>query len=238
MSNWSASVGGGGERGQETADDTGIGVGEDHETAAGDARGGTSVAGMDDRGQVGIGIIVMFVAMVIVSAIAAGVIVNMAGMMGDRAADAGEEAVGQVVGGVQVQDRTCTVSANPAGIDEAWVHVRLRPGGTMVNMSNATVLYTDGDVHAELSLTNETANASRYTLVDDGEHVRELTNRSRMVRMTFDVAEIRGARLNGTRAPLENGGEATITVATPQGAVTKTRLRPTGIAGSQSYSKC
>jgi len=196
------------------------------------------VGGAGDRGQVGVGILVLFVAMIIVSAVAAGVVVNVAGMLGERASDAGEDAVGQVTEGVQVQDRTCVVSANPTGIDEAWVHVRLRPGGTSVNMSNATVLYTDGDVHAELELGNESANATRYTLVDDDEHVRTLTNTSRMVRLRLAVAEIRGSRLNGTRAPLENGGEATITVSTPQGAVTKVRLRPTGIAGSQTYAKC
>lgn len=196
------------------------------------------VGGADDRGQVGIGILVLFVAMIIVSAVASGVIVNMAGKLGDRAQEAGSEAVGQVTEGIQVQDRTCVVSANPTGVDEAWVHVRLRPGGTSVNMSNATVLYTDSDVHAELALGNETANATQYTLVDDDEHVRTLTNTSRMVRMRLDVAEIRGSRLNGTRAPLENGGEATITVSAPEGAVTKIRLRPTGIASSQTYSKC
>lgn len=196
------------------------------------------VGGADDRGQVGIGILVLFVAMIIVSAVASGVIVNMAGKLGDRAQEAGSEAVGQVTEGIQVQDRTCVVSANPTGVDEAWVHVRLRPGGTSVNMSNATVLYTDSDVHAELALGNETANATQYTLVDDDEHVRTLTNTSRMVRMRLDVAEIRGSRLNGTRAPLENGGEATVTVSAPEGAVTKIRLRPTGIASSQTYSKC
>lgn len=196
------------------------------------------VGDADDRGQVGVGILVLFVAMIIVSAVAAGVIVNMAGKLGDRAQEAGNEAVGQITEGIQVQDRTCVVSANPTGVDEAWVHVRLRPGGTSVNMSNATVLYTDGDVHAELALGNDTANATQYTLVDDDEHVRTLTNTSRMIRMRLDVAEIRGSRLNGTRAPLENGDEATITVSAPRGAVTKIRLRPTGIASSQTYSKC
>jgi flagellin FlaB len=196
------------------------------------------VGDADDRGQVGIGILVLFVAMIIVSAVAAGVLVNMAGMLGDRAQEVGEDAAGQLTEGIQVQDRTCVVSADPAGVDEAWVHVRLRPGGTSVNMSNATVLYTDGDVHGELSLGNESANATQYTLKDGDEHVRTLTNTSRMVRIRLDVAEIRGSRLNGTRSPLANGDEATITVSSPQGAVTKIRLRPTGIASSQTYSKC
>ncbi|NHN43076.1 hypothetical protein G9C85_15775 [Halorubellus sp. JP-L1] len=200
--------------------------------------GAGGVTGVDDRGQVGIGILVMFVAMIIVSAIAAGVLVNMAGMMQDRATDAGEDAVGQLVGGVQVQDKTCTVASNPVGIEEAWIHVRLRPGGDAVNVSNATVLYTDGQVHTALSYSNATANASRYTLMDDGERVRTLTNTSRMVRLTVDVAAVRGAALNGTDAPLENGGEATITVSTPQGAVTKIRLTPRGVAGTQSFTKC
>jgi len=196
------------------------------------------VTGADDRGQVGIGIFVIFVAMIIVSAVAAGVLVNMARMMKDRANDAGEDAVGQLVGGIQVQDRTCTVAEDPVGIEEAWVHVRLRPGGDAVNVSNATVLYTDGQVHTELSYSNATANGTQYTLMDDGKSVRTLTNTSRMVRLTVDVAAVRGQALNRTDAPLENGREATITVSKPQGAVTKVRLSPRGVAGTQSYTKC
>ena len=93
-------------------------------------------------------------------------------------------------------------------------------------------------MHTELSYTNATPNGTGYTLMDDGESVRTLTNTSRMVRLTVDVAAVRGQALNRTDAPLENGREATITVSKPQGAVTKVRLSPRGVAGTQSYTKC
>lgn len=200
---------------------------------------GSGVAyGGDDRGQIGIGILVMFVAMIIVSAIAAGVIVNMAGMMQSQASDAGEQAVDQLVDGVQVQDRTCTISQDPVGIEEGWAHLRLRPGGEFVNLSNSTVLYTDGQVHTELEYTNESANGTHYTVMDDGEKVHVLTNRTRMARLTVNVSAVRAAELNETVAPLPNGREGTVTISTPKGAVTKIRFRAAGIAGEEQFTKC
>jgi|GEM_PF-1116754 flagellin FlaB len=198
---------------------------------------GVSVGG-DDRGQVGIGILVMFVGMIIVSAIAAGVIVNMAGMLGTRAEQAGDDAVGQLTGGIQVQDLTCTVSDEENGIEEAWAHVRVRPGGSAVNVSNATILYTDRQVHRELSYTNASANATQYTVTDDGEQIEVLANTTRMARLTLDVSAIRADALDSDAAPLTNGEEATVTVSTPQGAVTKVRVRATGIAGTDRYTAC
>lgn len=198
---------------------------------------GASVRG-NDRGQVGIGILVMFVGMIIVAAIASGVIVNMAGMLGSRAEDVGDDAVGQLTEGIQVQDETCTVSDDPVGVEEGWVHVTVRPGGDTVNISNSSVLYTDAQVHTELSYTNGSANATHYTVMDDGEKVRTLTNGTQMARLTVNVSAIRAAQMNRTAAPLENGGRATLTVSTPQGAVTKARLRATGLARGDQFVKC
>lgn len=192
----------------------------------------------DDRGQVGIGILVMFVGIIIVSAVAAGVIVNMAGMLGTRAEQAGDDAVGQVTDGIQVQVLTCTVSDEQQGIAESWAHVRVRPGGAAVNMSNATVMYTDDQVHTELSYTNASANATHYTVMDDGETVSVLSNTTRMARLTVNVSAVRAAELNRSTAPLRNGDEATVTVTTPQGAVTKIHVRASGIAGSERYTTC
>jgi flagellin-like protein len=75
----------------------------------------TNVFDGDERAQVGIGTLIVFIAMVLVAAIAAGVLLNTAGLLQTQALSTGQESTRQVTNNLQVISE---VGYNIAGDDD------------------------------------------------------------------------------------------------------------------------
>ena len=71
----------------------------------------------EDRGQVGIGTLIVFIALVLVAAIAAGVLINTADLLQGQAQQTGQESTEQVTNNVNVisASGTTTYLFNRAG---------------------------------------------------------------------------------------------------------------------------
>jgi flagellin FlaB len=178
----------------------------------------------DNRGQVGIGTLIVFIAMVLVAAIAAGVLVNTAGFLQSTAEDTGTESVDKVTNRLEVVSAHGIVDSNEE-VDSLNVTLALASGSSGVDFDNVTVKYvSDTEV---TTMDNETTGANLTNIKDDGD-------------VSFPVFEDSGdrfeAQVNLTTltdaAPLSPGDSVTLEITTRSGATTQVRLSvPASMAG-------
>ncbi|ELZ26243.1 flagellin-like protein [Halogeometricum pallidum JCM 14848] len=119
-----------------------------------------------DRGQVGIGTLIVFIAMVLVAAIAAGVLVNTAGFLQATAQDAGQESVNKVTNRVDVVSTHGIVNDTGSGlaVDSLNLTVRLAAGSGSVSLEDTTIKYLSSDTARNLIYKNATTDADGTTL--------------------------------------------------------------------------
>ena len=99
---------------------------------------GTTTDDDGDRGQVGIGTLIVFIAMVLVAAIAAGVLINTAGFLQTKSEETGQQSGQQVTNRLQVTGATGT---NLADSEVGVINMTLKksPGASNIDLENATV---------------------------------------------------------------------------------------------------
>jgi len=174
-----------------------------------------------ERGQVGIGTLIVFIALVLVAAIAAGVLINTAGFLQSQAEQTGQESTDQVsntldvvsvvgqqdASGVDIINVTLAKGPGSGPIDLADAEAQLiTPGGAYaidnLNEGSAASILTDGDSTALTSVVG----GSDTRLTDTGDRI-EL-----VLYLSASAGSLSGA------GPLSAGSDAQLQITTQDGS--------------------
>ena len=203
-----------------------------------------------DRGQVGIGTLIVFIAMVLVAAIAAGVLINTAGLLQSQAEATGEESAEQVTDRVVVSTVTGTgaeitgLNDDPDRIDLVNLTVQRSPGAGDINLNNsivevfangtsATLTFDEDDdgLFADTDSDAATADGENFAINKiQGEDNGVLADSSDRAVISLSLNEI------NPEATLEPGASVTATITTSQGGSAFVEKRaPSTIEDGETY---
>ena len=115
----------------------------------------------EDRGQVGIGTLIVFIAMVLVAAIAAGVLINTAGFLQSQAEATGEESTDLVSERIDVTTKVGIVGSTTDGtLNEIRIGVAGAPGADQIDLSETTIQAVGPNGQESLTFVDNTGGAA------------------------------------------------------------------------------
>jgi flagellin FlaB len=192
----------------------------------------------EDKGQVGIGTLIVFIAMVLVAAIAAGVLINTAGFLQSQSEETGEQSSQQVTNRLDVVSKTGVVTSDAPDavtIGQVDLTVTKAPGAEDIDLEDVTIQWvsdanTYDIVSSEADSSGQGTNDGIFTITaikdEDGSATIVNSPDDRM-RLTIDLSEI-----GTTDAFLPEGDSVTLRVSTEDGSASTVRLTvPQSLSG-------
>jgi flagellin FlaB len=191
-----------------------------------------------DRGQVGIGTLIVFIAMVLVAAIAAGVLINTAGFLQSGAEETGQQSSDQVTNRLQEVSSVGTVDNGV--VDKVEITVKKAPGANNIDLSTTTLQFVHSSGSTDMTYVNGDATEGQFTvsaiqdeggesITADSPVLNDPADRARIVLDTSLIIDNTGG--------LGEGDTATIQINTQSGGTTEVRLVvPETLSGSSAVS--
>ncbi|WP_144798307.1 archaellin/type IV pilin N-terminal domain-containing protein [Halorubrum depositum] len=184
----------------------------------------------EERGQVGIGTLIVFIAMVLVAAIAAGVLINTAGFLQTQAEATGEESTSQVSDRLQVVSQSGIVNSSGDQINVTDIDfvVAKAPGAGSIDLNQTSVELIGANGQETFQLDEiGSENVEIFTSPDQDTVV--LTDSSDRAEVSVDLDD------QVTYGNLSTGDRLSVTFTTASGATTTTEIRvPTTLTKDQT----
>jgi flagellin FlaB len=114
----------------------------------------------DKRAEMGVGTMIIFIAMVLVAAVAASVLISTANKVREQAQNTGDQAINNVASGFVVQDVTGTVDTALASMTDLTIQLRLQAGSPNMNMDLVSIQFVSGSTNDMLTFVAGSAAAA------------------------------------------------------------------------------
>lgn len=139
------------------------------------ARDGGLTGARGDEGMIGIGTMIVFIAAVIVAAIAAAVIINTAGNLQRKASETGDETTGEVSSNLFVRQVVGNATDAEDEIEKVYWYLELAPGSDAVDLNNTILQWNSGEDFKDLNITGEDdCDDTDFDELSDGFCVRDV----------------------------------------------------------------
>ncbi len=108
----------------------------------------------DEKGAIGIEILIVFIAIVLVAAVSAAVLIQTVGYLQQKATATGRETTQEVSSGIKVL-KVLGYAPNATAITKLAVLVEVNTGGQAVNLSSARLMLNDKETSAVLQYSSK-----------------------------------------------------------------------------------
>ncbi len=162
----------------------------------------------NDRAEVGVGTLIVFIAMVLVAAVAAAVLINTTGTLQQRAQTTGKDATQEVSSNLKVTGiYGVRGNATDAGLWDLKLNVELAAGAVPMDLTKLVIRYSDGSStrnygHDDVSIADAGSPSEFFnaTWIRGNGHSTYVMEAGDLVQLHFNMNT--GSRL-GTRTPVE-----------------------------------
>ncbi|HEY9204836.1 MAG TPA: archaellin/type IV pilin N-terminal domain-containing protein [Candidatus Methanoperedens sp.] len=118
----------------------------------------------DNKADVGIGTLIVFIAMVLVAAVAAAVLIQTSGVLQQKAQQTGKEATSEVASNLKISSVVGQTDATKAYVQKLNITLELAAGGSSIDFSKVVVKYINETTTTTLNLQTSGSTGATSTL--------------------------------------------------------------------------
>ena len=163
-----------------------------------------------DVGSIGIGAMIVFIAMVLVAGIAASVLIQTSTKLETQAMQSGQETIAEVSGGIAVFD-VCGKKGDSGDLGNMSITVRARAGSPQIDLNHTVIIMSDGVQKVLLTYYGDTNSTNYDSSVDSDGDLFGTGSREDLTKEYFGIIVLEDADGSCSRfSPAINTGDKVV----------------------------